>query len=451
MQDEEMDDIIRDAANQHHPAYDDQAWNKMEGLLDKHMPQEKDKRRYILFFLLLLLISAGGFYAYVSTHKNDVSKQATALQDKNSQQPNTSNTIITNSNTNSLQTATANTPVISDNLYHTQTNQPIKTSTTNFNYSASNNDGTENVDANTSSQHKSFVRKTKAKFKSSSSNAAIGNTEDYTEANKKAEPINNTVADNKLIDNDTPTDTASLGLKNNKIVTTASVDSSHKINDTTAQPITASTKKPSADKKNDRSFKNNFAITATAGPGLSYVGLEYLGKTTFTYGAGIAYAVSKKFTVRTGFYVSSKIYSANPSDYHPPKTFWMYYPNLQKVDANCKVYEIPVSLTYNFKQVKKHNWFAAAGLASYIMKNENYGYYSNVNGQTEYADADISNQNKNIFSILTFSGGYQYHINKRFSIMAEPFIELPLNGIGFGKINLNSSGLLFTIAVKPFK
>jgi hypothetical protein len=35
--------------------------------------------------------------------------------------------------------------------------------------------------------------------------------------------------------------------------------------------------------------------------------------------------------------------------------------------------------------------------------------------------------------------------------MAEPYLELPLNGIGFGKINLNSTGLLFTLVVKPFK
>ena len=29
MQDEEMDDIIRDAAKQHYPTYDDKAWSKM--------------------------------------------------------------------------------------------------------------------------------------------------------------------------------------------------------------------------------------------------------------------------------------------------------------------------------------------------------------------------------------------------------------------------------------
>ena len=62
----------------------------------------------------------------------------------------------------------------------------------------------------------------------------------------------------------------------------------------------------------------------------------------------------------------------------------------------------------------------------------------------------IQNQNQHWFSILTLSGGYQYKISNRFSIMAEPYIEMPLSGIGFGKINLNSSGLLFTAVIKPF-
>ena len=47
MPDEEIDNLIRDAANQHHPPYDDKAWGKMEELLDKHLPQKKDRKKYI--------------------------------------------------------------------------------------------------------------------------------------------------------------------------------------------------------------------------------------------------------------------------------------------------------------------------------------------------------------------------------------------------------------------
>ena len=45
MQFEEFDDKIRDAAEHHHPAYNEGAWGKMNKLLDKHLPQEKKRRR----------------------------------------------------------------------------------------------------------------------------------------------------------------------------------------------------------------------------------------------------------------------------------------------------------------------------------------------------------------------------------------------------------------------
>ena len=34
--------------------------------------------------------------------------------------------------------------------------------------------------------------------------------------------------------------------------------------------------------------------------------------------------------------------------------------------------------------------------------------------------------------------------------MAEPYIKLPLSGVGYGKVKLNSGGLLITVGFKPF-
>ncbi len=50
MLDEENDKIIKEAAEHYHPGYDDKAWEKMEQLLDEHLPQKKE-RRWIFFIL----------------------------------------------------------------------------------------------------------------------------------------------------------------------------------------------------------------------------------------------------------------------------------------------------------------------------------------------------------------------------------------------------------------
>ena len=60
MQFEELDDKIKEAAENHHPAYDENAWAKMETLLNKHLPQENDRRRRFIFFIFLFLLLGSG-------------------------------------------------------------------------------------------------------------------------------------------------------------------------------------------------------------------------------------------------------------------------------------------------------------------------------------------------------------------------------------------------------
>ena len=66
MQSENIDNKIRQAAEQHHPDYDGKAWIKMEKLLDRHLPQTEDRRRRVIFFLLLFLLMGGGAWLIIS-------------------------------------------------------------------------------------------------------------------------------------------------------------------------------------------------------------------------------------------------------------------------------------------------------------------------------------------------------------------------------------------------
>ena len=65
MWDEEINKKIKDAADQYHPAYDDNAWDKMEQMLDEHLPRKKDRRR-IIYLLPLILFLGGGIFFVIS-------------------------------------------------------------------------------------------------------------------------------------------------------------------------------------------------------------------------------------------------------------------------------------------------------------------------------------------------------------------------------------------------
>lgn len=184
---------------------------------------------------------------------------------------------------------------------------------------------------------------------------------------------------------------------------------------------------------------DNLFFTLGAGPDLSAVGVK-LGKVQFNYGLGLGYEFSDRVSVRTGIYFSRKIYTASPEDY---KGSVAYYPNLKKVDADCRIYEIPVLVNYGFLQRGSSSFFVSGGLSSYIMKKEKYDYTF----RPPYSPQDVrythtyQNENNHLFSTLHLSAGFTKKISPKLSIQTEPYFKLPLSGIGEGSVRLNSAGL----------
>jgi len=198
--------------------------------------------------------------------------------------------------------------------------------------------------------------------------------------------------------------------------------------------------------KTKKGFGSNFAITASLGGDMSFISLNKPGKVTLLYGAGLSYGFAKRFSVSAGFYVSRKIYSATPAQYNNT-----IYPNLTEIDGDCKIYQLPLSIGYHFGQRKKHGWSGSAGLTTLLMKKEVYDYeYKNPSGQYYYYTRKLNDVNKHYFSVLSLSAGYEYRPGNRVSFSAGPFVNIPLKGIGFGKMKLNSAGLQLNLAVRPF-
>ena len=486
MQSEDFDKRVKEAADHHHPAYDEKAWDKMEKLLNKHMPKEEDNRKRILFFLLLfLLLGAGG--AWLFTNKpwksnNQVSENVKPVATDAKNQSNStelpSNGSTTNGNNNNNNTVTTSiepaTPANTDKTSATSDVVTNNTSTSNLkpvknNKSSSqpnnlantgdktpttsdivtNNTGTRNnkpVKNNKTNQPNNPVNDVKDDAQVDITTEAAGKTKKNTdkpvvssdngekEKEKEKEKVvttNNNAAPNSVVTTETKTEVKE-NLKEEKKAET---------------PVATTTqKKKSPSKKSSSVF---FSISA--GPDMNATGSDKFGSTRFLTGAGIGYTYRDKVSIKTGFYSARKVYTASPDQYHPPDAFWTYYPYMEKIDADCKVYEIPLTLSYNFGKSDKHSWFASTGLSTYLMKSEKYNFfYKNTpSGQTLNYKYAINNENKHFFSVLTLSGGYQRNFGKYVSVMAEPYVKLPLGGVGFGKVKLNSAGLLMTVAVRP--
>jgi len=443
MQDEELDKLINDAAKQHHPPYDDKAWGKMRVLLDKHLPQQKDRRKPLAVILLFLLAGSVLLLGILQPWKHTAPQpgsSSAAIQKSNTTLPSTAaavNTTDKNSNPagNSSLAPSGNTMPVTDAGSVATGVNPTESRTSLF------------ADANTRSYNSKG--KTIMKIKKPAAGDDAGDNEKNPDV---AAAVNKAGTEEKPASSPKPGNADDNGLITAVIKEAAVTPKPNEEPPKPAENKTTASKNNPSSKENHKSsskFADQFALTFSTGADISYIELKNTGKLKSFYGAGFSYSLGNHLKLGSGFYVSKKVYTALPYQYKFPNG--VVYPNLTEINADCNVYEIPVSVYYNFNAAKKHNWFAGTGLSSYLMKKEGYNYlYKTPGGQSYSYTRTINNENKHYLSVLTLSAGYQYKLNNRFSLMAEPYLKLPLGGVGAGKVKLNSTGVMVTASFKPF-
>ena len=115
---------------------------------------------------------------------------------------------------------------------------------------------------------------------------------------------------------------------------------------------------------------------------------------------------------------------------------------IENVDGNCRMIEIPLSVRYNLGKNAKGDWFGSAGVRSYVMQQENYDYAARYGSGTvgsHYYTYD--NGGTRLAADLTLSGGYQWPLGRAAHVRLEPFIQLPLRGMGVGNLKFTSVGV----------
>jgi hypothetical protein len=148
--------------------------------------------------------------------------------------------------------------------------------------------------------------------------------------------------------------------------------------------------------------------------------------------------------VNTGLIFTSKNYTAGANDFHPSKPDW------RDIKGNCKMIEIPLTLRYDLSVGRKTAFFANGGFSSYLMKNESYSYYLNQWGNWYYIqDKEFYGKGNYWFSMANLSIGIEQYISPGLSLQVEPFAKLPLSGVGWGKLQLSSYGVSFSLRYSP--
>lgn len=182
-------------------------------------------------------------------------------------------------------------------------------------------------------------------------------------------------------------------------------------------------------------------IGLSGAPDLSTVKFQSMKGVGATFGLLLGYSFNDRWAVETGLYLDRKRYYTDGEyfkDERLPST-----DKLLNVDGTCYMWEIPLNVRYNFSTNPRMKWFATAGLSTYLMSSEKYAYQAEyTSGTPTWAGSwNIHNPSQYWFSIVNLSAGFEERLGKIGNLRLEPYIRLPLSGIGTGKLPIMSAGL----------
>ncbi|MCF2495493.1 hypothetical protein [Dyadobacter chenhuakuii] len=190
-----------------------------------------------------------------------------------------------------------------------------------------------------------------------------------------------------------------------------------------------------------------WAVRLGYSPDLTTVGFKNYTKPGTAFSLLIEYGLSSRLYLQSGVIWSRKDYYAYAKDYEL-KDYVTYYNTPYGVDGECTMIEVPLGLRYNFIHKAQSKLFIGTGVSSYYAQKEQYKYHyaKYVPKQKEGWDGKTG---WFLLSHINASVGYERTITNKFSLVAEPYIRIPVKGVGYGKVNLTTVGMWISLRYTP--
>jgi hypothetical protein len=178
------------------------------------------------------------------------------------------------------------------------------------------------------------------------------------------------------------------------------------------------------------------------GPDVSTVRSQKASNAGYSLGLFVGYQFSKRLSLETGVIWDRKDYYSTGEYFDKGRLNLPQHAKIIDVDGYCNMFEIPVNLKFNWAQKNHYNLFATTGLSNYLMKKEAYDYTVDYYGVQSKYNKQYNNASRNWVSILNLSIGYEKKIGNAGSLRLEPYLKLPLKGVGIGNMPIGSKGVL---------
>lgn len=205
-------------------------------------------------------------------------------------------------------------------------------------------------------------------------------------------------------------------------------------------PVPATISKPNKKiAKQSFGYRPQWAITALASSDVNGTS-SFQGKVGSNYGLLLSFGATKKLTITSGVVYSSKPYSTSFANYN---TTYNFKHDPIDVTADCKMLDIPVNIAYQVYGNFRNKLSVGTGLSSYLMLHEKYTYnYGDGTNSAAWPQTyTVPNSKGYLLSIININATYEHKINSKFGISVQPYMKVPISGVGYSDIKLQSTGV----------
>jgi hypothetical protein len=178
-----------------------------------------------------------------------------------------------------------------------------------------------------------------------------------------------------------------------------------------------------------------------ASPDLTTVKFQRTSNVGYNVGLLAGFRFNKRLAVETGVIYERKYYYSTGKYFSTKKTEWPDNMKILDIDGWCNMYEIPLNVRYTFATRSKSSWYVNAGISSYIMNKQGYNYSYEYYGTPGNRDWVYKKTTKDWVSNIHLGVGYERPAGVLGTLRIEPYVKIPVKGIGVGELPVTSVGM----------
>ncbi len=200
--------------------------------------------------------------------------------------------------------------------------------------------------------------------------------------------------------------------------------------------LTVKSEPETLEKKQTRGFYFG-ALVALNG---STVKMESMAHAGYSIGLIAGYRISSHTSVETGMFYGKKRYNSQGKYFSDKYSAMPAGMKIINLSGNYNLLEIPIQIKYNFSPGRKRNLFGTAGITSALITKEQNDYKVKYNSNEQMMRGSYNDIRKYVAASFTFSIGFEQNY-KNTTLRFEPFMQIPLKGVGIGSMPVTTFGI----------